>query len=242
MNRRAFLTAAAATAVAACTSHDGRAATPSTDSTTTTTTPTTRFVSAGPTDRNQIALTFHVNGDRTLTTELLGVLKANATPVTAFIVGNWLDANPDLLSRFVDGGHELANHTYTHPTFPRLDPAAMLDEVVRCRDTLQRLSGSGGDFFRPSGTANGTDQPSAAVLDAARTAGYSIVAGYDVDPADYQDPGATAVAKRTTDALHPGAIVSLHFGHRGTVDALPGILASAARRGLRPVTLQTLLA
>ena len=42
--------------------------------------------------------------------------------MTAFIVGNWLDANPDMAARIADGGHEFANHTYTHPTFGALSP------------------------------------------------------------------------------------------------------------------------
>ena len=57
-----------------------------------------------------------------------------------------LDANRDLGARFLDEGHEVANHTYTHPTFPSLDQAAMTSEVVRCRDAITRLTGSGGRF------------------------------------------------------------------------------------------------
>ena len=68
----------------------------------------------------------------------------------AFIVGNWLDANPDWAKQLVDGGHELANHTYTHPTFASLSPDEMTAEITRCRDVLIRLTGSGGAFFRPS--------------------------------------------------------------------------------------------
>ena len=70
--------------------------------------------------------------------------------------------------------------------------------------------------------------------------GYPVV-GYDIDPRDYEDPGATAVRDRVDQALHPGAIVSLHTGHRGTVDALDAVLTTIAGRGLAPVTVSTLL-
>ena len=172
------------------------------------------FVSAGPRDRPQVALTFHVSGDAGLAASLLDLLRVDHVPITAFMVGNWLDANRDLGVRFLDDGHEVANHTYTHPTFPSLDQAAMTSEVVRCRDAITRLTGGGGRFFRPSGTANGTDAPAPVVIDVARAAGYQTVVGYDVDPADYQDPGATAVSQRTLASVQPGSIVSLHFGHR----------------------------
>ena len=158
------------------------------------------------------------------------------------MVGNWIDPNHDIAMRFVADGHEVANHTYTHPTFPALDRNAMTSEVAGCRDAISRLTGSGGRFFRPSGTANGTDAPSPVVLDVAGTTGYTTVVGYDVDPADYQDPGASTVSRRTLASVQPGSIVSLHFGHAGTIDALPSILSGLRARGLAAVTMSALLA
>lgn len=250
--RRSFLGGIVAAVAAACSTASKRASKvdPSTSSTISPAlppassgpAPTTRFVNAGPLDRPQVALTYHVSGDRRLVTRLLDLLDEHTVKITAFMVGSWLDANADLAARFSSAGHELANHTYRHVTFSALDPAQMQSEVDRCRDALQRVTGSTGHFFRPSGTSNGTDDPGAAVHEAARAAGYTTLAGFDVDPADYTDPGAHAVADRTLAAVHPGAIVSLHFGHADTIDAMPAILDGLNARGLRPVTLTDLLA
>jgi peptidoglycan/xylan/chitin deacetylase (PgdA/CDA1 family) len=117
----------------------------------------------------------------------------------------------------------------------------MTDEVVRCRDVIARLSGNGGSCFRPSGTADGTSTPAQSVLDVAGGAGYPVVLGFNVDPYDYQDPGADAVRSRTLAGLAPGAIVSLHFGHPGTISALPAILDGLESRSLEPVHVSTLL-
>ena len=194
-------------------------------------------MSHGPDHPGRVALTFHTNGDVALAHQLLDVLDRRNVRVTAFIVGTWLDQHPDWAKRLVDDGHELANHTYLHPSsFARLAPAEMADEITRCRDALIRTSGSGGQFFRPSGTANGVDTPPGTVMAAARSAGYATVLGYDVDPADYRDPGPSAVAQLTVAGLHPGAIVSLHFGHSGTIQAIPTILDAVEHRGLVPVT------
>lgn len=200
------------------------------------------FVSSGPRTKQQVALTFHASGDPDLATQLLALLDARHVPMTAFVVGSWLDANPALASRMLASGHELANHTYTHPAFSHLDAAAMANEVVQCRDALLRLGGAPGAYFRPSGTSNGTDTPADEVLEAARQAGYRVVLGYDVDPADYTDPGAATVSARVLAAIQPGSVVSLHFGHQGTLDALPAVLSGLAQRGLQPVTASALLA
>ncbi|MGQ0803565.1 MAG: polysaccharide deacetylase family protein [Actinomycetota bacterium] len=256
LSRRAFLGAAALTVVAACSdnggndeSADATSATepppsPASTAPATTTSPPTGpapFVVAGPDDAQNVALTFHTDGELDLAAEVLDVLGERNVPMTAFVVGEWLDANPDWAARLTDAGHELANHTYTHPTFADLDPAAMTDEIVRCRDVLVRLTGEGGRFFRTSGEADGTRIPSHTVLDLAGQAGYPVVLGFDVDPIDYQDPGIDAVANRTLEAVKPGSVISLHFGHPGTVVALPPILDGLDERGLKPVTASELL-
>jgi peptidoglycan/xylan/chitin deacetylase (PgdA/CDA1 family) len=198
-------------------------------------------VDTGPTTRDRVALTFHTNGDLDLAAQLLAVLAARHVHMTSFIVGNWLDANPDWAKRLLDGGHELANHTYTHPTFGDLSPDAMTDEIVRCRDVLTRLTGSGGKYFRPSGTDDGTTSPGPVVLNVAGLAGYPTVLGFDVDPLDYDDPGADVVTQRTLAAVKPGSIVSLHFGHPGTIAALPAILDGLEQKHLQPGTASALL-
>jgi peptidoglycan/xylan/chitin deacetylase (PgdA/CDA1 family) len=257
--RRAFLAAGAALVLAACSSGegdgDGDAASPATGSAGSTgpsapPSPSAppappgaaRFVDHGVDTKRRIALTFHANGDLGLAAQLLDVLAPHDTAITAFVVGNWLDANPSWGRRLVDAGHEVANHTYTHPTFLSLPPDAMRDEIVRCRDVLTRTTGTPGTLFRPSGTDDGTTAPSAAVLELVADAGYATVLGFAVDPFDYQDPGADVVVQRTLAALAPGAIVSLHFGHPGTVAAMPAILDGLDQRELTPVTALKLLA
>jgi peptidoglycan/xylan/chitin deacetylase (PgdA/CDA1 family) len=245
--RRAFLTGTAlalGALVAGCGDGGGpSAAAPSTTTAPTTTVPpVAAFVASGPPRGDRVALTFHTNGDLGLADQLLGVLADRHVRMTSFVVGDWLDANPDMAKRIADGGHEFANHTYTHPTFTQLPHDAMLDEIVRCRDVLVRLTGGPGAAFRPSGTDDGTTSPGDAVLAVATEAGYRTVLGFDVDPLDYDDPGAAAVTQRTLAAVHPGTIVSLHFGHAGTVAALPAILDGLDQRHLTPVTVSKLLA
>lgn len=198
-------------------------------------------MSTGRPGRKQVALTFHTAGTTAHFNALLNALATRSTPITAFIVGQWLDANLDLGRQLRDAGHELANHTYTHPTFAKLAAPEMADEIARCRAVVAKINGNGGKWFRPSGTDDGVTPPSASVLAAAGAGEYPTVVGYNIDPFDYRDPGADAVVSRTTGALHDGAIVSLHFDHQGTIDAVPRILDAMAARGLKPVTLSSLL-
>jgi len=252
LSRRTFLLAAGSATLAACTHAAHRAATrrpsaaPPRATTTLPAAPETttaspgapaRFIRSGPAATRAVALTFHGSGDIALATELLDAARAGGAALTIFAVGRWLDENPDVARRVLDAGHELANHTYTHPALGGLGASRVADEIVRCRDALARYAGGPGRWFRPSGI----EVPTQLMLTEAGRAGYPTVVGYDVDPRDYQDPGAQQVAARVRAGLHPGAIVSLHTGHAGTVAAFPAILDAVAAAGLHTVTVHQLL-
>lgn len=195
------------------------------------------YINHGPTDVNNVALTFHLGGNPTLVAELLDLLKASAITSTLFAIGDWLTANPDLGHRAVDDGHELGNHTKSHLSMLKLSRAAVRAEIVGGGQALVPFIGSIGKWFRPSGT----DVPTDLILEEAGAAGYAVSVGYDIDSTDYTEPGAAAVVARVKKQLHPGAIVSLHFGHRDTIDALPKILDLLGAAGLTPVTVTGLL-
>ena len=196
-----------------------------------------RFVRRGPADRPEVALTFHGAGAPALTDKLLLILGRTRAAVTIFAVGSWLEDNPGLVTRLGGAGHEVANHTYSHPSLGSLGAGAVAEEIGLCRDVLVRQIGSPSAWFRPSGI----EIPTATILTEAGRAGYPTVVGYDVDSLDFTDPGASAVIANTVTGLHPGAIVSLHTGHQDTIDAMSDILAALQQRGLSPVTVSRLL-
>jgi peptidoglycan/xylan/chitin deacetylase (PgdA/CDA1 family) len=251
MSRRAFVAGAATAAiVAACSRGRRTAASPPSTTVVAASTSTSvegvapaagapaMFVPNGPRTRTGVALTFHGSGDHTLALELLAAAARARAPITVFAVGTWLEQQPDMARRILDAGHELANHTYTHPSLARVDRAGVAREIARCRDVLTRLGGSGGEWFRPSGI----DRPTDLMLEEAGRAGYRVSVGFDVDPHDYQDPGADAVLSRVKAGVQAGSIVSLHFGHAGTVAAFPVVVAAIRDRGLEPVLVRHLLA
>ncbi|MCA1842724.1 MAG: polysaccharide deacetylase family protein [Actinobacteria bacterium] len=195
------------------------------------------FVAHGPRDSGRVAFTFHGSGDPALLHDLLAVAGRAAVPITVFAVGSWLDAHSEVAGTILGAGHELANHTYTHPALGEAKATVVADEIVRCRDALARHAGSPGTWFRPSGL----EVPSALILAEAGKAGYRTVVGYDVDPLDYEDPPPATIVERVTAGLHPGAVVSLHTGHANTVAAFEPMVAAARTKSLTPVLVRELL-
>lgn len=183
-----------------------------------------------------MALTFHGDGDVAIARQLLAIFAASQAKVTVLAVGTWLAANPEMAHEIVVAGHELGNHTYSHLDIDSLGADAAQTEIVRCRDLLVSLVGSGGAHFRQSQAQHSTPL----IRQLAGAAGYPVCLSYDIDSLDYTDPGPDAV-RQNVAAAQPGSIVSMHFGHPGTVTAMPQILVDLASRGLQPITASTLL-
>jgi peptidoglycan/xylan/chitin deacetylase (PgdA/CDA1 family) len=189
----------------------------------------------GSRTRHEVALTFHGAGDAGLARRVLRTLGPN--PVTVMAVGSWLEADPGLADAILHGGHDLGNHTYHHLAMRTLGAGQARTEIARCADVLQRLTGSPGTWFRPSGTQASTPT----IRSAALRSGYGRCLSYDVDSGDWLDPGAPAIVRNVLASARPGSIVSLHLGHPGTLEALPRLLDGLSARGLRPVTVTQML-
>ncbi len=194
-------------------------------------------IAHGSRKRQEVALTFHGAGNNVYAKSILKVVADAKAGISVFAVGTWLKANPEMTRVILDAGHDLGNHTMTHPVLTRMSPVRVAHEIDECAALLKKLTGSNGKWFRPSGTP----RSNATIRTAAGRAGYQNCITYDVDSLDYTDQSSAATVRAVTESIRPGSIVSLHFGHEHTVKAVPLILADLASRGLKPVTLTHLL-
>ncbi|MEU6070814.1 MULTISPECIES: polysaccharide deacetylase family protein [Streptomyces] len=191
----------------------------------------------GPRDHPRVALTFHGQGDPALAHALLTEAERHGARITVLAVGTWLDEQPDIARRILDGGHDLGNHTQRHAAVNTMSEAGARAEITECADRLSRLTGSIGTWFRPSRAPTA----SPLVVRLARAAGYPHVLSYDVDSLDYTRPGAPAVTRKVLAEVRNGSVVSMHFGYPDTVAALPAVLQELDSRGLHAVTTTELL-
>ncbi|MFN8146104.1 MAG: polysaccharide deacetylase family protein [Candidatus Nanopelagicales bacterium] len=195
-----------------------------------------REVAHGPRTGDAVALTFHGAGDPALATAVLDLVDRRKASITVLAVGTWLATAPDVARRLLADGHDLGNHTLHHRAMAHMDESTAYAEILGGLREVERFT-TAPTWFRPSGTPHATP----AILAAAGRAGYSTSLAFDVDPRDYQDPGAAVVARRVLADVRAGSVVSLHLGHAGTLAALPRILDGLTSRGLRAVTVTSLL-
>ncbi len=194
-------------------------------------------ITSGPSTRGEVALTFHGQGDDAINRLIREALDQAGARATVFAVGTWVMGDPQQVRAFAADGHEIGNHTWSHLDLPAVSQEAAVVEIRKGQEALEQVLGSAGWWFRPSSTKTSTPT----IRAAAAQVGYPRCVSYGVDPEDFRDPGADLVRARVAAAVAAGSIVSLHLGHLGTANALPGILTDLTARGLRAVTLSTLL-
>ncbi|HEY0312654.1 MAG TPA: polysaccharide deacetylase family protein [Allosphingosinicella sp.] len=188
-----------------------------------------------------VALTFDDGPDAEWTPKILDILKEKHVPATFFIVGENALPHPQLLNRIVAEGHELGNHSYTHPNMALLSPRGVRLELNATERLVEAYTGRGMRLFRAPyfGDAEPTTADELGPALAAQQSGYVNV-GLHVDPADWKTPGVVPIVRRTLDQVEngdeerSGNIVLLHDagGDRSqTVAALPHIIDLLRARG-----------
>ncbi|TDU04273.1 peptidoglycan/xylan/chitin deacetylase (PgdA/CDA1 family) [Streptomyces sp. 846.5] len=186
----------------------------------------------GRRDIPRVALTFDDGPDPVHTRRVLEILDRYGARATFFCVGHHVAALPDLVRRIAAAGHELGNHSWSHPFLPDLTPDQLREQIDRTAEALARLTGEAPTWFRPP---YGALTPE--VL-AALEGHPTTLTMWDVDSRDWTRPGPERIAATVLDAAGPGSVVLMHegAGDRGqTVRALPSIIEGLLERGLELV-------
>lgn len=188
-----------------------------------------------------VALTFDDGPDPEWTPQILDILKAKHVPATFFVIGENAMPHPLLLKRMADEGHEIGNHSFTHPNLALVSPEGTRIELNSTRRLVEAYTGRSLRLFRAPYFGDAEPTTSNELLPAliAQQDGYTNV-GLHVDPDDWKRPPASQIVAstlaqvKTADPETAGQIVLLHDGggdRSATVAALPGIIDGLRARG-----------
>ena len=193
------------------------------------------FITSGPTDNNQIALTFDDGPTPGVTDRILDELKLRKVHATFFMIGERIVAAPDLARRVLAEGHDIGNHTYTHPKLTALPEAQVIAEIAKTQDIIAKEINHGARWFRPPYGAFRADQSGLVVQ-----AGMRVVL-WNIDPSDWSQPGEDKITGTIFEKAAAGAIVVCHDFSEQTANCMGVLLDGLLTRGLTPVTLSRLL-
>ena len=201
------------------------------------TAPTRLSYSSCRVEGNFVALTFDDGPHPENTPRLLDMLKKAEIKATFFVVGQNAAQYPDILKRIIAEGHELANHSYTHPVLASLSEASVHEQLDKTRDAVFKATGVTMKLMRPPYGA--LSEPQRRTVNA--DFGYRIIL-WDVDPEDWKYRDANRVGREIVSHTHAGSIILTHDIHKSTVEAIPSTIEALTAKGFKFVTVSELLA
>ena len=187
-------------------------------------------------DGPYIAMTFDDGPSEKLTPKLLDLLAAHHMKVTFFVVGQCVAENPEIVKRAVREGHEIANHSWSHPNLGKMSDEAVRHELQKTDDAIKAATGSRPTLMRPP-YGSLTARQKNWIHD---EFGYRIII-WDVDPLDWKRPGPNVVRERILRETRPGSIILSHDIHPPTIEAMPSTFTELEAKGFKFVTVSELL-
>jgi peptidoglycan-N-acetylglucosamine deacetylase len=187
-------------------------------------------------DDPYIAMTFDDGPSATLTPRLLDILAAHHIRATFFVIGENVAEHPEVVARAAREGHEIGNHSWSHPNLARLSDDAVRRQLWRTDDAIKNATGIRPRLLRPP-YGSITARQKGWIHD---EFGYEIIL-WDVDPYDWKRPGPSVVRNRILKETRPGSIVLSHDIHPGTIEAMPCTFDALEAKGFKFVTVSELI-
>lgn len=179
-------------------------------------------------DRNdgKIAISFDAAWGGEKTIKILDILDENGVKATFFLVDIWTQRFPELVKEIAARGHEIGNHSTTHPKMSSLNRDKIAQELETMSANVEKLIGQRPTLFRPPYGDYNND-----VVLTARQNGYEVIQ-WSVDSLDWKNKGVQSLIDRATKNVKSGDIVLFHNDSQYIVEALPTILRSYREQGL----------
>lgn len=186
--------------------------------------------------KKQIAISFDAAWGNDDTEHLIEILAQYEVPATFFVVGAWVDKYPESVKALANAGHQIQNHSNTHPHMTQLGTEQMFDELTACNNKIAAITGCTPTLFRcPYGDYDN------AVINAVENSNMYAIQ-WSVDSLDWKgNATADSIYKRVTSKVKNGSIVLFHNDADHTPEALPNILKCLKDEGYEFVFISDLI-
>jgi peptidoglycan/xylan/chitin deacetylase (PgdA/CDA1 family) len=183
-----------------------------------------------------IAMTFDDGPSATLTPKLLDLLATHHIKATFFVIGENVAEHPEIVARAAREGHEIANHSWSHPNLGKMSDENVRRQLRQTDDAIKNATGKRPTLMRPP-YGSITAREKRWIHD---EFGYDVIL-WDVDPYDWKRPGPAVVRARILKETRPGSIVLSHDIHPGTIEAMPSTFDELEAKGFKFVTVSELI-
>jgi polysaccharide deacetylase family sporulation protein PdaB len=186
-------------------------------------------------DDKVVALSFDAAWGNEQTQALIDILAEYNVKTTFFVVGEWVDKFPESVAALHSAGHEVMNHSDTHPHMTSLSQSEMQKQIEECNRKIAALTGVAPKLFRPPyGDYNNN-----LILTLKGMGMYTIQ--WNIDSLDWKDLTPQQMIARIIPKVTPGSIILFHNGGKYTPDVLPSILGTLQKDGYKIVKVSEII-
>ena len=181
------------------------------------------------------AISFDAAWGNEQTNSLLEILDKYEVKSTFFLVRQWVDNFPDDVRAIAEHGHDVGNHSSTHPHMAELSSVEQQTEISDCNDAIEALTDTAPTLFRaPYGEYDNN------LVNNLRSRDMYCVQ-WNIDSLDWKDPSPDEMVSRIKSKLCPGSIILMHNGATNTPEALPKIIEMIQSEGYTIVPISELI-
>lgn len=182
-----------------------------------------------------VSISFDAAWGNEQTQNLLDILKKKDVKTTFFLVGMWVEKYPESVKAIFDEGHDIGNHSGTHPHLPKLKEEDIKEEIESCNNKVEQITGKRPTLFRfPYGDY---DNKSIKILHNLNM--YPIQ--WNIDSLDWMDKKCDEMCKRIIPKLSPGSIILMHNGAKYTPESLDTIINKIKGEGYQIVPISQII-
>nr|WP_263324412.1 polysaccharide deacetylase family protein [Neobacillus sp. Marseille-Q6967] len=191
------------------------------------------------TSQKVVAITFDDGPNPTYTPQVLEIFSEAKGKATFFMIGEQMEKNPDVAKQVAAQGHEIGNHTYTHPKLSQLTHEECAAEIYRTERLIEDLTGRKPVVFRPPFLDYNED-----IVSLLQQKGYPMIGALNLEAQDWEQPGVDHIFEKSRDVVKNGSILIFHdgYGDRSqTIEAVRRLVAELTSQGYQLVTVSELL-
>lgn len=187
------------------------------------------------TEEKEVALTINCAWNADDIDTILDTLSKYKVKVTFFMVGEWVDKYPEAVKKIAEAGHEIGNHSDTHPHVNKMSIEQNIEQIKKCADKIEKITGKRSTLYRgPYGEYNNT------VIQAATNEKHTTIQ-WSLDTLDYNGLTANEMWNRLKDKLENGSIILMHNGTKHTAEALDSLIYNIKEKGFEIVKVSDLI-
>ncbi|WP_129600044.1 polysaccharide deacetylase family sporulation protein PdaB [Anaerophilus nitritogenes] len=187
------------------------------------------------TSEKKLSISFDAAWGDQYTEGILDILDQYNVKATFFLVGFWVDKYPDQVKRIYERGHNIGNHSSTHPHMSKLSSQQIEKELNETGEKIEKITGQKPNLFRPPfGDYNNI------LIKTAKENGYDTIQ-WDVDSLDWKELGDQPVVDRVTRNVKKGSIVLFHNNAKYILKYLPAVIEKLQKEGYEIVPISELI-